>query len=154
MIRCPLYVGIPSSQNPKTSFEAAGATVRALDGNAWLVRRGNYAALTVLLGTKTVSTVSYRVFSVLVYQGDQWRAYRWLKGISGLVGPYTRHNAPTGLKTLLRELAATRDETGAIVALGDTLTPVVLAGEARPDLDGRDYIEGADPSGSQDIVSG
>ena len=153
MNRVTFYVGVPTTQNPKTALEDAGATVRA-SPIGWDIARGNYRGVAVLLGTKTVAAVAYRVFAIVVYWGDQWRAYRWLKGITGFVGPYTRWNAPASLLALLREISARRDINGAIVELGDTRTARVLAGEDLATMDARRYVEGADPSGEQDQVTG
>jgi len=151
-MRCPIIIAVEQGVTGRQALPDVDSIAPSTAGDgAFILRKGEHSALAYRLGSVTVGGTTYRVFAVLYRRGDQRKVYRFLRS-QNVMGPYTRHNAPTALRSWLRELTAERDESGDIVALGPARVPIAWAGEDTDQLDRLDYVEGADPTGDDDAI--
>ncbi len=144
MPRCPLYVGLEVGIAPASLLpDATTVQPSTIGGDCWEIAKGGYRALIYKLGVESFQGTSYRIYSVLVTRGEQFKVYRWLKNNAPpLVGPYDLSTAPAKLITFLE----------GVTSDGVAGSPVVLSGEDRAYQDSLQYVEGANPNGDDDAV--
>jgi hypothetical protein len=142
-MRIPLYIGIPEDTTFKDAFPDVSKIKRlSFSDRAFKIQRGKHSVCLIGLGNGLFDGRAYRISLVLTIDGDQRRVYRWLKSKEEIAGPYTRSSAPPAIRRFIGSL---RDD-------GRPVTPVVIFGDRREDLDALRYREGTDPAGELDEI--
>jgi len=152
-MRLPIYIAIAEDVPPRSVLEDAGASVRQGTHGGWILEKGSIEVYAVRLGGVVVGGVSYDAYALLTVKGSQCKVWRYLKGQTGVNGPWTRHTAPAKLKQLLVGINSRRDIDGNVIAPGREGCTWVIAGDDADVADALTYTEGADPSGDDDEIS-
>ena len=130
-MRVPFYVGIEVGRRVQDAIPGPRVSASTAGRDSWeVVLPGATMLLVPVAKAKT-----RRIFSVLVKRGDQRYAWRYLRGVAAVDGPYTRHGAAKAVKDEMAKMRNRKD--------GEAGTVLVLAGEDVDTLDELEYVEGA-----------